>query len=65
MVYQDYRDGSVFSKGDPTVSRGGGGLGSIANSYNYRTFYFPGACLRAKSKYARGGYGRGCPPPTR
>ena len=40
MVYKDYRDGSVFSKGDPTVSRGGGGLGSIANSYNYRTFYF-------------------------
>ena len=45
MVYQGYRDGSVFSKGDPTVSRGGGGLGSIANSYNYRTFYFPGEGL--------------------
>ena len=24
-----------------------------------------GACLRAKSKYAGGGYGRGCPPPIR
>ena len=24
-----------------------------------------GACLRAKSKYAGGGYGRGTPPPIR
>ena len=28
-------------------------------------FKMPGACLRAKSKYAGGGYGRGRPPPIR
>ena len=37
--------GPAFSKGDPTFSRGGGGPGPIANSYNYRTFYFPGEGL--------------------
>ena len=45
MVYQGYRGGLALSKGDPTFSRGGGGLGSIANSYNYRKFYFPGEGL--------------------
>ena len=31
MVYQGYRGGPAFSKGDPTFSRHGGGPGPIAN----------------------------------
>ena len=47
MVYQGYRGGAAFSKGDPTFSRDWGGPARVQLliSYNYITFYFPGEGL--------------------